>query len=386
MTPFLKKSTCFTIAIFPLASFAAQLEISTANKLPLARTSQTIELTAKDLEPLAAKNLNLVHVKDASGNELVCQAIDHDGDPLRTFDAVIFQSDFTAGETKTFTATVGAKQVYQKEQYKAFGRFVRERFDDFTWENDLIAHRTYGKALETWKGEPLTSSTIDIWSKRTPRMVISDWYLADDYHVDHGEGADFYSAGLSRGCGGSGLWWNDKLWVSKNFISSNVLANGPIRVLFELKYEPFAVGDLKVGETKRISLDAGQQFDRFESRYELPGPDTLVTAIGLKKVAGEKVEANAGQGWLVKWEKMEKGAGNQGLAIIVRPQDFLNSTQDPLNQLVIEKVNDGNVAIWWAGFCWDKAGRFNDAEAWKKHVSEFSQGLASPVEVTVTSP
>ena len=102
-------------------------------------------------------------------------------------------------ETKTFTVVVGAKQEFSKEQFRAFGRFVRERFDDFAWENDRVAHRTYGKALETWAGEPLTSSTMDIWSKRTPRMVVNDWYLADHYHADSGEGFDDYSAGKSRG-------------------------------------------------------------------------------------------------------------------------------------------------------------------------------------------
>ena len=199
------KTTTFTALLaYPALCQAARVEVSAVNPSPVARSSQTIEIPAKELAPLNAKNLNLIHVKDSAGNELPCQAIDTDGDALRSFDAVIFQADFAAGETKTFTLSAGAKQVYQKEQYKAFGRFARERFDDFAWENDLIAHRTYGQALETWKGEPLTSSTIDIWSKRTPRMVVSDWYLADDYHVDHGEGADFYSAGLSRGCGGSG--------------------------------------------------------------------------------------------------------------------------------------------------------------------------------------
>ena len=138
---------------------------------------------------------------------MVCQALDTDGDALRKFDAVIFQADFAAGRNQDASPCPSARsRSITKEQFKAFGRFVRERFDDFAWENDRIAHRTYGKALETWEGEPLTSSTIDIWSKRTPRMVINDWYLADDYHADHGEGADFYSAGPSRGCGGSGLW------------------------------------------------------------------------------------------------------------------------------------------------------------------------------------
>jgi len=131
---------------------------------------------------------------------------------------------------------VGPKQVFAKDQYKAFGRFVRERFDDFAWENDLIAHRTYGKALETWKGEPLTSSTIDIWSKRTPKMVINDWYLADDYHSITAKARITIPRAKSRGCGGNGIWENGKLLTSSNFIDSNVLANGPIRILFELKY------------------------------------------------------------------------------------------------------------------------------------------------------
>lgn len=385
MKPFFKNSAITALVAFPAISLAAQLEVTAVNKLPLARASQTIELPAADLAPLEAKTLNLVHVKDSTGQDLVCQAIDTNGDALRDFDAVIFQSDFAAGETKTFTLTVGAKQVYPKEQYKAFGRFVRERFDDFAWENDRIAHRTYGQALESWKGEPLSSSTIDIWSKRTPRMVINDWYLSDDYHVDHGEGADFYSAGLSRGCGGSGLWANDQLWVSRNFTNSNVLANGPLRVLFELEYAPFSVNGVNVAETKRISLDAGQQFDRFESHYKVAGePLALTAGIGLKKVSGEVVESNSSQGWLTKWEKMEKGAGNQGLAVIIAPGDFIKSVDDKLNQIVLAKVRSGSVATYWAGFCWDKAGGFTDGEAWKAHVNEFAQGVASPIVIKLS--
>lgn len=387
MNSLLKSSACLILASVPCIGNAAPLEVTAVNPLPLARTAQTIELSAAQLAPLGVANLNLVHVRDAAGKELVCQAIDLDGDPLRTFDAVIFQADFPAGATATFKVEAGAKQVYKKEQYKAFGRFVRERFDDFTWENDLIAHRTYGKALETWEGEPLSSSTIDIWSKRTPRMVISDWYLADDYHVDHGDGADFYSAGLSRGCGGSGLWADEKLWVSRNFVHSNVLANGPVRVLFELQYAPFTVNGVSVTETKRVSLDGGSQFDKMELRYKtftVPGKEvTLTAAAGLKKVGDESVEANPAEGWVAKWEKVEKGAGNQGLAIITRPADFVKHTSDALNQLVLVKPDKEKVATYWSGFGWDRAGRFADAEAWKKHVAEQAKGLASPVQVTV---
>jgi uncharacterized protein DUF4861 len=366
---------------------AGQLTIKATNKLPLARASQTIELSANDVAPVG-KDLLLIHVKDSAGKEIVCQAVDTDHDAFHKPDLLIFQADFAGGETKTFTLFTGAKHEYTKDQYKAFGRFVRERFDDFAWENDRIAHRTYGKALESWEGEPLSSSTIDVWSKRTSRLVINDWYLTDNYHADFGEGADFYSAGLSRGDGGSGLWAADQLWVSRNFVKSHVLANGPVRVMFELVYEPFNVNGVSVSEVKRVTLDAGSQFDRYQSTYKpfiRPGQTMPFTAAaGLKKVNGEQVDVNAAHGWLAKWEKMEKNAGNQGLAIIVDPKNFERQAEDKLNLLVLSKLSN-NEASWWAGFCWDKAGQFTTADAWKKHVDEFSQGLSSPIEVSVAA-
>jgi hypothetical protein len=359
------------------------MTVKAVNKLSLARPNQTIELTAKELAPLGEKDLSKIHVKDTAGKDLLCQAVDTDGD--YTPDQVIFQADFAAGESKTFTVSVGNKWGYARDQFKAFGRFVRERFDDFCWENDRIAHRMYGKALETWVREPLTSSTVDIWSKRTPRMVINDWYMADNYHADTGEGADFYSAGPSRGDGGNGLWAADKLWVSKNFVNSRVLANGPIRVMFELTYEPFDVNGMMVSEVKRISLDAGQNLDHFRSTYKPDKPGELTTGIGLKKVSGEHQELNAERGWLISWEKVEKKAGNQGVGIIVDPKLFIKQADDKRDTLILARVPQDNIASYWAGFCWDKAGQCPDEQAWKTYVDQFAQGLLSPIEVSVSA-
>jgi hypothetical protein len=360
-----------------------RMTVTAVNKLSFARSGQTIELSDKDLLPLGEKDLAKIHVQDPAGKDLLCQAVDTDGD--HTPDQVIFQADFAAGESKTFTVSTGDKWVYTKDQFRAFGRFVRERFDDFCWENDRIAHRMYGKALETWVREPLTSSTVDIWSKRTPRMVINDWYMVDNYHADTGEGADFYSAGPTRGCGGNGLWAGDKLWVSRNFVNSRVLANGPIRVMFELTYEPFDVDGVKLAEIKRICLDAGHNLDHFQSFYKPEKPMALTTGIGLKKVSGESKDLNAERGWLVKWERMEKNAGNQGLAIIVDPKLFVKQTEDQRNLLVLAKVPQDNVVSYWAGFCWDKAGQCPDGQTWKTYVDQFAQGLLSPIEVSVSA-
>jgi hypothetical protein len=378
--------TLLLLAAGPVFCRAAgrQLSITAVNKLPFARPSHTIELSAKDLAPLGEANLQRIHIKDAEGKEVLCQAVDTDFDAYHKPDIVIFQADFAPGETKTFKATAGGKLVYRKEQFRAHGRFVRERFDDFAWENDRIAHRMYGKALETWAGEPLTSSAVDIWSKRVTPMVIDEWYMVDNYHSDTGQGADFYSAGATRGCGGNGFWAGGKLWVSKNFVDSRVLADGPIRVMFELVYEPYDVNGTKVSEVKRITLDAGQNLDHFQSVFKTTGdPATLLCGIGLKKVAGENKQFSAEKGTLVSWEKMEKNQGMQGVALVVDPKLIEKETEDAQNNLVLVKLGPDLRVSHWAGFAWDKSGQCADEATWRTMVAEFAQGLQSPIQVSV---
>ncbi len=56
-----------------------------------------------------------------------------------------------------------------------------------------------------------------------------------------------------------------------------------------------------------------------------------------------------------------------------------------LGGLRLVLVPGGNVASYWAGFCWDKAGPITAAPAWNKYVDEFAQGLRAPVQVSVSS-
>ncbi len=373
-------------AVPSLSRAADSLAVKAVNPLQIARASQTVELSAAQLAPLGETDLEKIHVKDAAGRELLCQAVDVDYDALHKPDIVIFQTDFAPGETKTFTVFSGKKQQYEPGDFKAYGRFVRERFDDFAWENDLIAHRTYGKALETWQGEPLTSSSIDIWSKLTPKLIINEWYMMGDafYHHMTDNGGDDYTAGTSRGDGGNGLWAADKLWVSKNFVNSRELANGPIRVMFDLDYEPFDVNGMKVAETMRVTLDAGSQMDHYQVTFK---PDNasepLIAAVGLKKVKGEQTDFDAARGTLAIWEPMEGKRGMQGVAAIVDPKSFVKQAGDKLNDLLLVRAGPDKAIDFRAGFAWDKAGKITTQDAWKKYVDEFAQGVQSPIEVTV---
>ena len=121
--------------------------ITVRNPIDLARTSETIVLQAADLEKLlAVDDVRKVHVFDGvTHKDVLVQAVDLNDDGK--FEQLIFQTDIGPGATKTFSVAAGARQVLKVEDFKAYGRFVRERRDDFAWENDRIAHRMYGAAL-----------------------------------------------------------------------------------------------------------------------------------------------------------------------------------------------------------------------------------------------
>jgi len=358
-------------SFFPLHA----LTVVVHNELPIARRSETVELSAASLASLG-NDLTKVHVfEHGSTREVLAQALDLDGDGK--FESLLFQTDLPARGSRSFELKAGEKRAYKPSDFRVYGRFHRERFDDFAWENDRVAHRMYGAALETWKAEPLTSSTVDVWLKRTRRLVQNEWYMADDYHRDNGEGADFYSAGKSRGCGGSGLWRDGKLVVSKNFRHSRVLANGPIRLVFELDYPLWSDSGIR-SETKRITLDAGQHFSRFESRYDVD--DAPVTyAAGIKKVAATKVRVERGAGWLRTWEPVAQNAGEFGCAVVFDPKSVVDVVEAEGNQLIVARAP----AAYFVGSAWDHGGDVVEVADFDRLIEQWIQRVGSPLRIEV---
>jgi len=342
--------------------FAQSLTITVHNELSFARQSETVELAAATLTPLG-NDLTKIHVFEGGTNrEVLAQALN---------ESLIFQTDVPSRGQRVFDLRVGEKRAYKPSDFWVYGRFNRERFDDFAWENDRVAHRMYGAALETWEREPLTSSTVDVWLKRTRRLVLNDWYMADDYHRDNGEGADFYSAGKSRGCGGNGLWRDGKLVVSKNFRESRVLANGPIRLVFELRYPD-------LGETKRITLDAGQNFNRFESRYDSSADATY--AAGLKKEPKAQFRVERASGWMRAWGPVKDNAGEFGCAVVLDPTSIVDVVEAEGNQLVVARLP----VVYWVGSGWDRSGDFVEVADFDRAIEQWVQRVRSPLRVETT--
>jgi hypothetical protein len=364
--------------------------VEVTNSLPAERKRETVALGRAEIAQLApAADFKALVVTDSHGALVLSQLVDSDGD--QEPDELVFQTDVKAHETKTFKLRAGPRPPAARADFKVYGRFVRERLDDFAWENDLVAHRVYGPALETAKKEPLVSSGIDVWVKRTHGLVANDWYMTGDYHRDLGQGADFYAVGKSRGCGGLGIWAGGRLALSRNFAASRVLANGPIRLIFELSYAPWEVAPgLRVAETKRITLDAGSQWNHIDSTFTPTGPGKLSVGIGIAKHAGSAMTADAQSSSLRVWEplKGDKGDenGNLGCAVVLGPGSPLDEHPDDLDYVVVTPVPASGKVVYAMGTAWDRGGAIRDAAAWAREVQAQSERFAVPVTVSLSLP
>jgi hypothetical protein len=327
----------------------------------------------------------------ATGAYHVTQAVDEDGDGRA--DILLFQTDIAAKGKLVFEC-IGSSEPQVLPNIRTFGRFVPERIDDFAWENDRVAFRTYGPKAQqiTESGAPggTLSSGMDCWLKSVPYPIIDTWYRRNvetpgAYHVLTEEGYDPYHVGSSRGCGGIGVWMGDTLWASKNFISYKVLANGPIRTLFELTYAPWTANGISITETKRISLDLGSNLTRFEIQVQGSKPLPNITAgITLHDQKGT-VRVDAEKGWFRHWEPMDVSEMGEGIVV---PKMYLQgykenrvSAADQSQLLVFTKPIDGRV-VYYAGFGWKKSGQFSDPEAWDTYLNEYAARIAAPLQIS----
>jgi rhamnogalacturonyl hydrolase YesR len=323
----------------------------------------------------------------------------------------LFQVDLAPGETRTFyILDASALPATPPPIVKTFARFVPERYDDFAWESDRIAHRAYGLALIP--AEHTISSGPDVWIKKDHRLIVDTMYATKHYHEDNGAFMDDYRVGNSRGDGGLGIWDGTKLHVSSNYRNWKLITTGPVRSEFELTYDAWDAGNGRmVSETKRYSIDAGSYFTKAQSTFASDDKSPLTVGIGLAERAcptnrEESITHDLAEGWLAYWQPEDQPKGIIGDAIILAKgsvQAFTNDNPNlpdaklhanvpqpthegypPIrNQLAITKAEIGQPLTYYFGACWDRSGDFTNAGQWEDYVKRFAERRDQPLQVTV---
>ncbi|MCX8477800.1 MAG: DUF4861 family protein [Sphingomonas sp.] len=247
------------------------------------------------------------------------------------------------------------------------------RYGDLLWENDRTAHRIYGRALET--AEPPSGSGIDSWGKNVPWPYMDRQLRAGDQHGYHGEGLDFYHVGGGRGTGGLGIWFDNKLWTSRNYRSFHILKNGPDAADFRVDYAPWPVDvGRRVWETRRFTLPMGTHFTRMVSTIRSDKPGELLVGIGIgKRPTGSDGEltVDRARGLLSWWGPGDPQHGRMAVAVRVDPAMIAEIRQDADNHLVLLRVTPGKPFVYYSGAAWDLGqGGFRTRAAWDRYAAD----------------
>lgn len=259
----------------------------------------------------------------------------------------------------------------EQQAPRAVVRFAPDRLDDLLWENDRVAHRIYGPALES--REAPSGSGIDAWAKRVRWPYMDRQLKFPNYHVDRGEGLDYYDVGRGRGAGGLGIWYDNKLWTSRNFSTYRIEETGGDEARFSVDYRPWPVDVVrKVWETRSFSLPLGSNFTRMTSTLSSDKAEPLIVGIGISKRKNENgtgfVTRDRENGRLMFWEPENTEHGGMGIAIAVDPSLVEGFTEDAENYLILVRVTPGRPFTYYMGSAWDRGLDFRDRATWESFV------------------
>ena len=378
----MNKSLIFIIlqfTIFTLTGYTQsnKVVISVQNPLPIERNEEVISISWIDIvsryPSIDTANFKIINI--ASKKELSWQ-LEHKGE--KTIQNLLIQTDLAENCEVKLELQEGKSQTFKS---KTYGRYVPERKDDFAWENDKIAFRMYGKALELFPAE--MAYGMDVWVKRTDRLILNERYKRGEYHTDYGDGMDYYQVGLTLGAGDIAPCVKDSIYFSKNYRRWRVLDNGPLRTTFELEYDEWNVNGAQVTATKRISLDAASQLSRVEARFIYAEKPILPVVIGLaKRKQPGTMLLDEQQGIMAYWEPQHGEDGITGVgSILCNPVTNIKVTEQQLLAFT-SSVNSVPV-IYYTGACWNKGNKITSSKGWFDYLQGFKNCLSSPVKIVV---
>ncbi|MBO4943889.1 MAG: DUF4861 family protein [Muribaculaceae bacterium] len=366
---------------------AKNLPVTITNDLPQQRTAEMVELNANDvLKRIGSK---YCYVTGPDKKEIPSQ-ITHDG-------KLIFQVSVPGDASVTYTIHSAKKpREYSKV---STGRVFPERLDDMGWENDLIAYRAYGPALQA-NGEK--GYGYDVFLKHpNPTPMLDKLYALEtnqeirarareigktdkkkaqkmlndiSYHIDHGEGMDCYAVGSTLGAGVAAVVKEGKLQFPWCYKEVEILDNGPLRMAFTLKFD----NNGGITERRKITLDAGSHLNHGTVAYEgYTTPQTVAAGVPRRDDAG--AFTNAQEGYLGYSDPTTgKNNGRALMGVVMERADSINEAMDHI--LAYKTIKPGETLDYYFGFAWDKTD-ITDLAKWEEYLRNFVATKRNPLKI-----
>lgn len=272
--------------VFSACSSSTTLELK--NEMAQARKDAPVVLTRAEIKKLVGEipSSKLPVVIDEKGTVIPSQVDDLDQDGQ--WDELALVCDFTAKEVKKFkvnfvdvdkapkftvrtnvrlglgTIEKGYKGTDHAISPKGYvGLPLMYQAESISWENDKMAFRNYFDCR----------NAKDLFGKLVPEMVMDKLATKDrgSYHKLSDWGMDVLHVGPSLGSGGIAMFKNDSLYRlgSTDKFEFQVISRGPVRSIFDMKYEGWNVDGKLLSAVERVSIWAGKYW--FKSDVTVQG-------------------------------------------------------------------------------------------------------------------
>ena len=369
------KNSILLLSIFLFASYSAKaIKITVTNSLDFDRNKEIVEVSTKSLNADFTDKTYVL--KDEKGLEVGYQL-------LSDKQTLIFQANVPAKSSVIYTLQEGKPAPVTAI---AHVRFVPERRDDISWENDIVAYRMYGPALMQIEHP---SNGVDIWMKYKDEPVADNLYAGElqrklSYHEDNGLGGlDCYDVGHSLGAGGA-TPYTTQLWIGDAFARYKILESGPLRSVFTLYYDTIPVNGNHYTETLTVTCDAGSPMCTAIVKFEGAKPVKVATGIFMDKDSANTVYDKDNK--IIAYTRNVKS--NKG---VPQGQTYIGvyapaMTSKPMienkNYFVTNDYKLGDELTYYFGAGWSK-WKFPTEQDWLKTLVRFSHAKQNPLKVTI---
>ncbi|MFR9592838.1 MAG: DUF4861 family protein [Rikenellaceae bacterium] len=376
-------------------ALVALVSCGTGERTLIVENSSSID-RFKEIIEIEIENPDEYVVIDAEGKAVQTQT---------TYDQkLIFPAIVPASSSVTYTLRKGERP---KIDTLAVGKVYKNRKDDLAWESDKIGFRVYSK-IAGHNGDVFNG--FDVFTKRGRMPVLEHLYTIENdphdralalelrknnpkasqtlydaisYHIDHGQGMDYYPVGSTLGCGTVALLESGDIIYPGYYDTYEILDEGGLRFSFKVKFDPVEIGGEMVTEVRTITLDAGKHFNYIEVEYEgLTKQRDLVAGIVIHDEAESK---SIGKGYASYAEPVHI-FGWQTYCSIIFPEDMKAEVvkfDEPKGTAQGHILAKGSYMpnepfAYYMGAGWNR-WIFNSAEEWFDYVILEQQKLKQPL-------
>jgi len=362
-----------------------KIDIIIENPLQVKRTDEFVVLKVADLKEVApnfSQNAFIVLQAD-SGKEIPHQLDDMNNDGEG--DEIAMIMDMEPGEKKRIVIRYSPESPESRSvtlgHKKRTRTAIHPEYEGVGWESELVAYRVYPDHRNSISifGKQQLGLSLDKFASSTTESATRGYESLEPWGVSILEGGD------SVGCGGFGLWYENKLVKPGSETSRymRIVADGPIRSVAQVIFDKWSIGDQKLRVTATYAIFAGQRWSG--SEIKIVGADMPVKIVsGLAKSKTATLIRDEKNGLFYTWGAQSRLNDDLGLALIYPTENFDSFHEDSGSYMVVLNPGADNEITYWFLSAWSRGeiGIKNDAE-FPKLVSSVMQNIRHPLTATI---